>query len=31
MHTGDSMGGRFDPALLQSALDAFTANVAALN
>jgi two-component system NarL family sensor kinase len=31
MHTGDSMGGGFDPAFFRSALDAFTANVAVLN
>jgi signal transduction histidine kinase len=31
MHTGDSMAGGFDPAFYESALDAFTANVAVLD
>jgi two-component system NarL family sensor kinase len=31
MHTGKSMAGRFDPAFYESALDAFTANVAVVD
>ena len=31
MHSGDSTAGGFDPAFYESALDAFTANVAVLD